>query len=175
MNACLPSVIIWYPLICMMWLTKDVHLCVRGISNRDLSQSIAHMELVIWNFYRFSCRPLCVELQPLKVWFSPYNSNFRRICDVRRFMARTLTDNKLSPNRELWTTSDSKSVTYKRNVSDLVGYVLIPAAHKPNVTEDGSPGIDDPDGAIQEYGTREHHRKQDGFLKNGTEKHNTHT
>ena len=24
---------------------------------------------------------------------------------------------------------------------------LVPAAHKPNVTEDGSPGINDPDGA----------------------------
>ena len=35
-------------------LTKDGHLCVRGISNRDLSQSIAHMGLVIWNFYRLS-------------------------------------------------------------------------------------------------------------------------
>ena len=52
---------------------------------------------------------------------------------------------------------------------------FIHATRKQKVKEDGSPGIDDPDGAIQEYGTREHHRKQDGFLKNGTEKHNTHT
>ena len=52
---------------------------------------------------------------------------------------------------------------------------LVPAAHKPNVTEDGSPGIDDPDGAIQEYGIQEHHRKQDSFLENRVEKRNTHT
>ena len=63
----------------------------------------------------------------------------------------------------------------KRNISVHISYVSISDAHRPKVTEDGSPGIDDPDGAVQEYGTREHHRKQDGFLKNGTEKHNTHT
>ena len=44
------------------------------------------------------------------------------------------------------------------------------AVRKPNATEDGSPGINDPDGAIQEYGIREYRRKQDSFLKNGTEK-----
>ena len=53
-------------------------------------------------------------------------------------------------------------------------YVLVPAARKPNVTEGGSPGIDDPDGAIQKYGIQEHHRKQGSFLENRAEKRNTH-
>ena len=48
-------------------LTKEGPLGVRGISDRDLSQSIDHMGLVIWNFHRFSCRPFGVELQPFKV------------------------------------------------------------------------------------------------------------
>ena len=89
-------------------LTKDGHLCVRGIFNRDLSQSIAHMGLVIWNFYRFSWRPLCVELQPFKVWFSPYILDFRRIYDVRRFVSRrklNLTKNELYI-RNQWLTPD---------------------------------------------------------------------
>ena len=58
---------------------------------------------------------------------------------------------------------------------DVLAWFSTPGIRKPEVTEDGSPGIDDPDGAIQEYGTREHRRKQDSFLENRTEKHNTHT
>ena len=86
-----------------------------------------------------------------------------------------ISDNWLSPNRESWATSESELVIHRRNISGCIGLVSMPGIRKPEVTEDGSPGIDDPDGAVQEYGTREHHRKQDGFLKNGTEKHNTHT
>ena len=50
-------------------LTKEGPPGVRGISDRDLSQSIDHMGLVIWNFHRFSCRPFGVELQPSKCDF----------------------------------------------------------------------------------------------------------
>ena len=35
--------------------TKDGHLCVRGISNRDLSQSIVHMGL--WDYAEPSTEP----------------------------------------------------------------------------------------------------------------------
>ena len=48
-------------------------------------------------------------------------------------------------------------------------------ARKLEGVEDGSPGINDPDGAIQENGTRERRRKQDCFLENRTEEHSTHT
>ena len=101
--------------------------------------------------------------------------NPQLIEDRESYRIRTLSDIKLSPNRELRAISDSESVTHKRDISVHFGYVSISNARKPKVTEDGSPGINDPDGAIQEYGIQEHRRKQDSFLENRAEKRNTHT
>ena len=51
----------------VFWLTKDSPLGVHGISDRDLSQSIDHMGLVIWNFYRFSKTPLSPNIFEIKL------------------------------------------------------------------------------------------------------------
>ena len=92
-------------------LTREGCLTTRGIFERDRFQSIAHMELLLWNFFLTRWMNLPGEIQLGETSFSPYFLDIRRIWHVRRFVS-------------WWLFTSTIKTTYIRN-QRLMGNRLI--------------------------------------------------